>query len=407
MDFYIKENCKKQKINHSDDHQQQEIVFQRLPRELFMDIVSRLPTDSLIQFRFVCKTFQNITYDRDLIQIHLAKSHQPCLILHCDYPLNNQLYFVEFPDHDSKQSLKRIQTPFSTDMPEFSVVGSCDGILCLVNSLFNDPICVYNPFTRQYRELPKSVEFPNQEVMYGFGCHPVSKDYKIIKIIYLITPQTVVRSLRRHRRRRFMQSEVQVFSLGGQEWKSIAAIPYQLDHLSGVASLNGRIHWVDHHAVFRGLIVSFDFSDEEFREIRMPERNEQFTRSDYHLAVLRGCLSVAIPISARLGGGLDIWIMKEYGVKESWVKHYKVGTYIPKLISQEISQAHGIWRNVLDTRSVRVLCLQDNGDILLEYKGGTLASYNPEEGTFKDVAFPGMPRLFQTTVHVSSLNWIE
>ncbi|KAG9143766.1 hypothetical protein Leryth_011431 [Lithospermum erythrorhizon] len=392
MEFHIKENHK-----NSDDHQQRENVFQRLPQEVLIDILSRLPATSLIQFR--------------------AKQNNPCLILHCDYPLNNEIYFVEFPDKENQERVKRIQTPFSADMPEFSVIGSCDGILCLVNSLFSDQIYIYNPFTRMYSKLPKSVVFQNQKLLFGFGCHPVSKDYKIIKIIYWPDPRRRTSGgvwedspwgFGRLGGRRFMRSEVQVFSLGGEKWRSIGAIPYNLDQLTGVVLVNGRLHWVDHEIVFRGLIVSFDISDEEFREIRMPDQNQCVTRGDYHLAALRGCLSVCIPAFTGLGGGLDIWIMKEYDVKESWVKQFKVGNYLPNIISQEIiSQAHSIWRNVLDRRPVRVLRIQDNGDILLEYKGGTLASYDPDKETFKDVIFPGLPSLFQTIVHVGSINWIE
>lgn len=52
-------------------------------------------------------------------------------------------------------------------------------------------------------------------------------------------------------------------------------------------------------------------------------------------------------------------------------------------------------------------CLLKNGDILPEFKDGNLASYDPESGKTTNLLFEGMPKLFQTIVHVGSLNWID
>ena len=49
-----------------------------------------------------------------------------------------------------KRIVKTISIPFSGSMPEFTVVGSCNGLLCLCDSLYKDAVYIYNPFTNYY-----------------------------------------------------------------------------------------------------------------------------------------------------------------------------------------------------------------------------------------------------------------
>uniref|UniRef100_M1C3D6 F-box family protein n=1 Tax=Solanum tuberosum TaxID=4113 RepID=M1C3D6_SOLTU len=74
--------------------------------------------------------------------------------------------------------------------------------------------------------------------------------------------------------------------------------------------LNGALHWLAAKDFYRpSTIVAFDPSDEKFFEV--PTAN--FTLDDYDL---RGCLCMLS--IRRSGNGIDVWIMKEYGVAESW-----------------------------------------------------------------------------------------
>ncbi|KAF7847334.1 hypothetical protein BT93_L3076 [Corymbia citriodora subsp. variegata] len=67
-------------------------------------------------------------------------------------------------------------------MGEFDVVGSCNGLLCLADLLFREPLSMYNPFTGDYRELPRLRQYADQTVVYGFGFHPATQEYKVTKI---------------------------------------------------------------------------------------------------------------------------------------------------------------------------------------------------------------------------------
>ncbi|CAK9180398.1 unnamed protein product [Ilex paraguariensis] len=408
MDLSGEKQSRKRNCKQEED--QPENRIHSLPHEIAIDILSRLPATSLIQFRFVSKASHILSNDPLLGNLHLSRTakNNPCLIFHCDYPIRNQLYFVELSDQ--KEIVRKIQTPFSASMPEFNVVGSCNGLLCLSDSLFDGLLYVYNPFTRKHRELPKSIQFEEQEVMFGFGFHPVTKEYKVVKIIYYANAYNAHNRPWRYRRfriRDFPHSEVQILGLSSNTWRSIGKVPYQLDRRSSEALVNGRIHWVtqrgNYHGVRGRIIVSFDLADEQFREV--PRADSAFlTRCSFYLAVLGGCLSAVVPLDY---GRLEIWSMKEYNVKESWIKEYNIEGHLPTIVRQDLKRPFRIWKNVCNSRIVRVLCLLKNGKILLEYRCGNLVSYDPESETFEHLMFQGMPNLFQTVVHVGSLNWID
>ena len=72
--------------------------FEALPREIIFDILSKLPISSLVQFKYVCKAWRLIGQDPNLLELYSSRTAEenPCLIVHCDYPIRNQLYFVDF-----------------------------------------------------------------------------------------------------------------------------------------------------------------------------------------------------------------------------------------------------------------------------------------------------------------------
>lgn len=405
MDSDCEIQSKRIKSKQEDDNQSTRGI-ETLPREIVFDILSKLPISSLVQFKYVCRAWRVLTQDPNLVDLYNSRTEEenPCLIFHCDFPIRNLLYFVDFQADrdDEKQAVKRIQTPFCSSMPEFNVIGSCNGLLCLSDSLYNEGLYVYNPFTRDYRELPKTNQFQNQEVVFGFGFHPTTKEYKVVKIIYY---ENGYRGLRN--RFRISSSEVQVFTLGSSRWRSLGKVSHDLHKWPTAQVLvNGRLHWVTGRRKYRTgrNVVSFDLGDEKFREVPRPDV-VALRRCEYHLFVMRGCLSAAFCFSK---GKLEIWVMKEYGVKDSWVKEFVIANYTPKAIKQEVIQPP-FCVSAVRGKSVRVLCVLRSGEILLEYKekSRALVLFNPNTGKFKDLMFQGMPNWFQTVVHVGSLNQID
>ncbi|XP_023511779.1 F-box protein At3g07870-like [Cucurbita pepo subsp. pepo] len=367
-----------------------------LSHDVLRHILSRLPISSLIRFQYVCRSWRLLAQNPQFLDQH---ENFRCLIFHCDYPIRNHLCFVDFPAFkQQKQPVKRISTPFSATMPEYDVVGSCNGFLCLSDSLYNEKLFIYNPFTREYLELPKTKEFPNPDVVCGIGFHPQTKQFKVIKIVYS-------RGFRRIQRR-VHHSEVQIFTLGSSNWRSVGRISHHLAHGQSQAIVNGRLHWVSlprrhHHG---RTIVSFDLATEEFIDIPKPDYGS-LSRCNYHLVILNGCLSAAVYCTH---GKMEIWVMEQYGVKESWVKRFNIGTYMPKSIKQEASEiSFKVSKIVLRSKIVKVVCILKSGELLLEYRNRALVLFNPTTGKFKDVIFEGMPNWFHTVVHFASLNRID
>ncbi|XP_071700870.1 F-box protein At3g07870-like [Rutidosis leptorrhynchoides] len=358
--------------------------------------------------------------DPDLAGLHhtAVENNDPILLFHCDYPIGNQLCFVDLSsnddhDHDhyhddnENKIVRKITTPFCNSMPEFSVVGSCNGLLCLSDSLYGEPVYVFNPFTREYLELPKTKQFNEQVVVFGFGFHPVTKEYKLVKIVYYRNSNGRKRVIRNNRN--YTKSEVQVITISKEMskncWRSIGKMNCQIDIQSTDQAplVNGRIHWLSRPGRISGrAIISFDLKEEKFDVVVKPTQTVSI-RSNYHLAVVRGCLAAVTSCGY---GKLEIWVMKEYGIKESWIKELVIhGVNPAKTLSHEYR--YGIWKRALSGPLVRVLCVLKNGEILLEYRGGKLVKYDPIWKEFKDVVFTKMPKLFQTIVHVGTLNWVH
>ncbi|KAJ6390255.1 hypothetical protein OIU77_024470 [Salix suchowensis] len=239
MDLDFEKHSKRRKTTHEDGPQT--TGMELLPREIARDILSRLPITSLVKFKCVCRAWRAMALDPQVVNLYSSCSTQdadPCVILHSDFPIRNNLYFVDFAaDDEEKDKVKRLQAPFSSRMPEFEVVGSCNGLLCLADSLYNDSLYIYNPFTGGYKELPKSLQYPDQEVVFGFGFNPETNEYKVIRIVYYRNGHG---SYPRSRRVIYPLSQVQILTLGCPVWRSLGKVSHRLVRRASETLVNGK-----------------------------------------------------------------------------------------------------------------------------------------------------------------------
>ena len=398
------------RVNERED-KRVSICIETLAIEIIPLILSKLPISSLVRFKSVCRAWRALAQDPHLADFfsHHSVADNECLIFHTDYPIKSQLHFRDLKAINKEEpKLKKIQTGFFPSTTDFDVVLSCDGLLLLCDSLCNVAY-IYNPFTGDYKMLPTlETQYPNQKAVLGFGVCPATKEYKIVKIIYYYHKPEGRARIGLFGPPLYPKSEVQVLTLGSPSWRILGKAPQYLDNSPSRALVSGNLHWLIRPLRYRPRreIISFDLADEQFKEVPKPEV-VRFYNSSY-LAELNGRLSGVLCLNY---GELDIWVMKEYGVKESWVKEFHIGRYVPKALEVELD------RRVFDQVSKiasryrhkynRVLSVVRSDEILIEKQGRALVLYDPNSGEFKDLVFQDMPKWFETVVHVGSLNEIN
>lgn len=384
-------------------------ILSKLPREITFEILSRLPISSLLLSKFVCKLWNNSTADPLLASMHLsnAGNESLCLILHSEFP-KFILYNVFVSDlNNPSKEWRRLKIPFQHMLPRFEIVGSCNGLLCVSDYELDDPVYIYNPFTRVYKQLPpKGMEHLNGKILrsvFGFGFHPKTNVYKVIKIVYYEGSAFEIPDMNR-------KPDVYVATLGTNAWRNKGQTHYQLTGVQSEALVNGKLHWLTNYYLLEGGkcqdIISFDLLSEEFQELPRPDF-EGMNKHKCHLVALRGLLSAVISYD---DGTNEIWMMKNYNAKESWSREFVIGKYIPRIFITfgQFSGFPGRGRvNGYTKNKFQVLCMLSNGEILLLYENQALVSFSPNVGKFKDHKIKGQMFEFLTTVHVGSLTSVD
>lgn len=163
---------------------------------------------------------------------------------------------------------------------------------------------------------------------------------------------------------------VEVYSLATNSWRTIGnnAGYYANDKFSS-AFLNGAVHFFASKTgeeSSANVVLLFDFDSEKFGEIMLPMYHEdgEGESPQVSVAVLRESLALIVcSISnLRLIEGCYIWVMREYGMVESWTKQYSI---------------------VPEERIVRPLGIVNNSDFGMLLISGELVSYDLNELAFK------------------------
>ncbi|XP_050882531.1 F-box/kelch-repeat protein At3g23880 [Lathyrus oleraceus] len=281
-----------------------------LPLDLVVEILSRLPVKFLLQSRSVCKLWNSLISDSKFSYKHLGLStthrinsvyysYSRCRYIFESYTLDSIFSNI----YTNVRQVEFAPSGFEEDCRPYcanSIVASCNGILCL--ALF-DSICfviMWNPSIRKFNELPY-IENPKVPYFtsYGFGYDLVSNVYKVVVVFWCSGVKTVVK----------------IHTLGTDFWKSVEAFPFRCVPLgrSGIF-VSGTINWLPlKDGRVRSFVVSFDLRTESYRRILQPDYGKLKPDAEQlSLGVLRDCLCLV--------SHHDVWIMKEFGNKESWTK---------------------------------------------------------------------------------------
>ncbi|KAF5195180.1 F-box family protein [Thalictrum thalictroides] len=366
--------------------------FDSLPKEITTIILTNLSVKSILRCRSVCKTLLGIIDNPHFPQLHLhtsttkaAKYGNPSssYIFHTR-PIT-EICIVTEEEDENKILCTNIISKFELLLgkPLGPILHAPVSGLLFYYAKENgkylmgvDTCSMYicNPATREFVELPKFN--PPQcsshcfgDFAHGFGYDAISKDFKVVLIF---------------------QPQVQIYTLGSNSWRTIGEV--KITAIIDFTSVNfdGSLHWVDrgHLSTFKKNILSFNLSSEEFRVFGTPTlicRPESL-----QLMAMGGCLSIFDPF---FDNHIEVWMMKEYGVEESWTKicfstvcFTGLQIFMPKAIS-----------------------VGKNSVIKLLVNSSALVSYNIETGSFTSVEVDGIeppegfPKFFGAFLFVESL----
>ncbi|KAA8516856.1 hypothetical protein F0562_017326 [Nyssa sinensis] len=344
-----------------------------LPTDVIHDILSRLPVKTLLQFRCVSKLWCALIDSPNFIKSHLKRSienqNNVSLVLEGD-----GLYSVNF---ESLDKAVKLDDPLKSESYRTEVFGSCNGLLCLFNT--EKGMVLWNPSTRKHRKLlvPLGEFCKHQFIVYGFGHDVVNDDYKVVRIVQF---------------NGMMHSEVKIYSLKLNSWRRIPDLPYHLRYkrVNGML-VSGALHWIVTRKPFdtANLIAAFDIGNEKYTLVPQPE----YSHKDFimYLGVLGENLSIFCNYYLVR---IDIWVMKEYGVKESWTKLFSFAQ--PSVI-----RSFQYMRPIAYSKSGEEILLEHDDEKFLHKK---FIWYDLEKETLKNIRIRDMPNpLFSADICLGSL----
>nr|QEE59970.1 F-box protein At3g07870-like [Betula platyphylla] len=153
-------------------------------------------------------------------------------------------------------------------------------------------------------------------VIHGFGFDHTSNDYKVLRIVFdwdvRFPPQAEIYKLR---------TGVWETVRGADDFQNVQCRDTQ-------ALVNGASHWLGFHRRDMALVkvvVLFHMCDEEFRVMKLSDHLSSLCWSDVALGVSGGLLSLMEHNwSDDNLSRWNVWLMKEYGVVESWTKQFTI-----------------------------------------------------------------------------------
>ncbi|KAK8293739.1 hypothetical protein V6Z11_D06G209600 [Gossypium hirsutum] len=306
----------------------------QVPEEIEREILSRLPVKSLFRFKTVKKSWRNLIGDSTFIAMHLNcyGSNTDGFLVHGCYSYGIQLSRSSF------------------DQPRKYIIGSINGLVCLSDKIRcflkkDDRLRIHicSPSTREIMELPQCYHDHNDFLSgIGFGFCRKFNDYKVVKVSY-------------RRDSSSSEAQVQVYSSNMNSWKMIKienpSLWTLLPLYRGSGCFNGAFHW-------QGLkkssskkiiktVVSFQFDEEVFREINLPNDPDFQGDVQFFITEYRDFFSSLVVKQGPNVNVYKVWVMKEYGAPDSWIKQLT--------IEVPISQDQVMFRSIRDIKYKDIL----------------------------------------------------
>lgn len=241
----------------------------------------------------------------------------------------------------------------------YRVWGSCDGLILVGDTQTRANMFVLNPTTLESKKLPpvpKYLNYYSNRIVFGFGYDFSCDDYAVVAIA--------------HHYELNINACVYVYMFKTKQWKKVGVSPYDHRNQRYVAGifLKGSIHWLIEGSK---IIAAFNIANREFSAVPLPDGVFDINSEYPRLGVLRGCLCLFSNVINNIS---ELYVMKEYGVVESWIK-------LSVLLA--------------DVAHVASLDLAEDSSILLDSGQSILLVSSAEKATFHNTKVLGLPNDFR------------
>ncbi|PIA41721.1 hypothetical protein AQUCO_02200266v1 [Aquilegia coerulea] len=386
----------------------------QLPYELILEILSRVPSQSLARFRCVCKPWCDLIHDSSFSKLRVFRAIERGddvvnLLVHKNILVSKKqlfknkvqtthniidskgnyisfgdgaglfrkslIYYVEGTSFDFGFE---VENPFSKSFSSIgsNIAGSCNGIVCLVR---DNVVCLWNPCTAEYKIANFNEDIYLHMFILGFGYDASKDDYKIVWI---------------YNSGKY-ECKVNIYSLKDATWSTMSKVPYEIQnklHEPGIF-LNGGLHWIAKSKVScYEIVICFNVEENVFREIPKPDCVDE--RAHIILGILGRQLCM---LSKYFGTDIEIWVMKDYGQNDSWTKLFAIDETIMGYAKNSYPS--------FDEQYPTPLCFANNDEVLLRDDRGLLL-YGSEKKSAKNVKIHGIGDGFYhcaVVTHVPSL----
>ncbi|KAK1413559.1 hypothetical protein QVD17_35334 [Tagetes erecta] len=300
--------------------------------------MKKLPIKSLIQFRSVSKSWRSLIDSSDFIahynrQQQQQQQQQQHLLVryHKIHPYVQN--FVSFVDDDTfPQQKLHLTTPLLVNMLEISsIIGSSQGLLCLLGHYREvcDPeselLVVWNISIR--KAIAVVVPYVGDKMyrnVLGFWVCSETNDPKIVKINTSSDMESIS----------CIPRQVEVFTLSTGAWRSsYSNLPRKsVEFIGFCVMVEETLYWLamdriimDDGFGYCNLIVSFDVTSEEFKEVKLPDTlaHEQHYQN---LSVSKLRNSLVVVELDEDEASYVVWMMEDGIISKSFTKLYSICT---------------------------------------------------------------------------------
>ncbi|KAB5534634.1 hypothetical protein DKX38_017720 [Salix brachista] len=356
-----------------------------LPEDLIQEILFKLPIKSLVRCTSLSRTWNSLIKSPAFISKHLQRTisstdHQSLFLLRLCSKEREEQYSLRLDNQDFNEHMQ-LHFPFESFKSYFHVIGSCNGLICLAKVIqrFTVSFIFWNPLIQKYVNIEPRI-LGHLYSFVGFGYDSRANDYKLIRMVNFQKSKFLSENF----------PKMELYSLNEGSWRSIpqtAPLRYDTDQHFSSAFLNGAVHWIanraDQHEGIHNVVLGFDMSDEIFLEIALPSCLDNVRPSCLSLLVYKESSISVCQASFLSSVQFHIWVMKEYGVVESWTQ----------LVLTFGAQGEGI---------PRALGIRKE-ELLMEKKRGWIVSGDLESQQVRDLRIWGEPFHTFTGSYLESL----